>query len=1433
MVSLRLILLGGLEIRDDSGCAVPIAEFKAALLLAYLASRQGQALSREKLIGLLWGDRNESQARGSLRHAIWALRRALKGIEPSPLLVEGDTLALNPLSFEADAVTFQELLAEGSPQALQSAVRLYGGEFLEGVRVRDSAFEAALASERQRLHELAVDACTKLLHYQLEATTDHAAAATAKRLLAIDPLQEIAHRALMEHHAKMGQLGLAHKQYQTCREILKRELNVEPDLETERLFNRIRLCRPCMAAIQSGSADQSRSGRGGGDARPGPSEFDRQAGKGIGPASLAAASLGTSGSDPALFENRGQRVGEPRVQQGTICLRCGYKNSAEQKFCGECGRQLAVSCAVCSTANAPRQNFCGECGAPLRAGHAPPEFASPNAYTPKYLATRILTTQSAIEGERKQVTVLFADLEGSIELVSIRDPEDARNILDPIIKLMVDAVHRYEGTVNRVLSDGIMALFGAPLSHEDHALRACYASLTMQESVQQVTENIRHKYGIKPQLRIGLNSGEVVVRAIGNDLSIDYDAIGPTTLLAGRLEQLAVPGTTRLTQNTLRMAEGLIRVRPLGLVPIEGFADPIEIYELEDATSTHSRFQTPLARGLSKFVGRQNEMNALRHALDRAIAGHGQVFALVGEPGVGKSRLFYEFTHEVRGTSCLILECGAVSYGTATPYLPVIDLLKGYFQVSNHDDARRIREKVTGKLFTLDEELKPALPALLALLDVPVEDEAWLALEPSKRRRQTLEAIKAVMFKESHVQPLIVVFEDLHWVDNETLAVLDDLVDALPAAPILLLVNFRLEFSHKWGNKSYYNQKRIEPLPPEIVTELLDELLGADIKLAQLKRILIKRTEGSPFFVEECLRTLVETSVLDGGPGAYRLTRDVDSIEVPATVQGVLVARIDRLALDDKQLLQTASVIGKDVPVLLLKTITELSEETLQARLAALRAAEFLHETRLFPDAEYTFKHALTHEVTYGSLLEKRRQALHKQIVDAIEELYPDRIAEHVDRLAHHAVRGELWERAVNYLRQSGAKATAHSAYRESVANFEQALCVLDHLPRSREISQQVIDLRFDHRSSLQALGDHERVFEHLREAEALASALDDKDRLGWASAYLCQYLWWMGDPVQADALGRRALTIACTLRDSPLKAAATFFLGQGYFNVGNFQRAIEFFRRSVASIKGDRAYERLGLTGLPSVLSRVWLAWALAEQGEFSEAMEHAKEAHTIAEAADQPYSLAAAYLGFGQVRLLQGSLGEAIPMLERAARLCQVWNLRVIFPMAAGLLGLAYSLSGRPDEALPLLEESEADAPPVRIFDSAAAATALGTGYLLAHKLNEAEKFARHAVELASKRGFRGCEAMSLKLLGEISTSRDPPQRRAAEQDTRHAVALANELGMRPLVAHANLRLGQLYQRIGERQNAEKYIATAEAMYREMGMCVALEPLGSTGSA
>jgi class 3 adenylate cyclase/tetratricopeptide (TPR) repeat protein len=1112
------------------------------------------------------------------------------------------------------------------------------------------------------------------------------------------------------------------------------------------------------------------------------------------------------------------------------CPRCQHENRSGAKFCEECATPLARTCLNCGSPLSATAKFCPECAHPV-AGTTPAadRFASPESYTPKHLAEKILTSKSALEGERKQVTVLFADLKGSMELLADRDPEEARKILDPVLERMMEAVHRYEGTVNQVMGDGIMALFGAPLAHEDHAVRACYSAIRMHEAVRRYADDVFRTHGTVVQIRVGLNSGAVVVRAIGSDLHMDYTAVGQTTHLAGRMEQLASPGSTLLSPATLELVEGHVEVKPRGPVAVKGLTAPMDVFELVGGSGARSRLQASAGRGLTRFVGRDAEMEQLLHALGSAREGHGQVVAVVGEPGVGKSRLFWELTrsHRIHTTASgsgdrgwRILESGAVSYGRSAPYQPIIGLLRGYFAIERRDDARSIREKVTGKILTLDRALEPVLPALLALLDIPPNDREWDRLEPLQRRHRTLDGVKRLLLRESQVQPLLLIVEDLHWMDAESQALLDTFVDGVRTARVLLLVNYRPEYGHGWSGKPYYRQLRVEPLPPENAEALLDGVLGTDPSLGRLRRMLIEQTEGNPFFIEESVRTLVETRELAGGRGSYRLVGPVASLQVPASVQAILAARIDRLASEDKRLLQIAAVIGKDVPWPLLEAIGVVPEDELRSGLARLQAAELLLEARLFPDLEYTFKHALTHDVAYESLLHDRRRTLHAAVVAAIERLHAGRLAEHAEHLAHHARQAEIWDKAGRYLWEAGRKAFTRSANREAADYFEHAAAAIDRLIQTSETLEQAIDVRFELRTALQVLRAQDRQETCLADALRRAETLGDQRRLGYTLMFAGLRATLVEDLDEGLRLGDRALAIGRSLGDLGIQAGASCYLAIAHLFAGRFAEAARLCEAAIALIPPERTHERFGQARMVSNLARGTLGNALGRQGRFSDGIAHAEEALKIARDAGQAYSLSSSLWELGVLHLLKGNHAEAAREIEQSIEVWRTiqapaWN----HPVTG--LGLVYCRMGRVSEGIALID----GAPGGGAFFHYSAGAVLGEAYLLAGRASEAADQAQKTLARAREKGQRAFEADALHLAGEVAAQADPPDLAAAEPQYRAAMSLAEELGMRPLVAHCHLGLGKLYRRTGKREQAREHLAAATTMYREMDMRFWLE--------
>lgn len=1114
-----------------------------------------------------------------------------------------------------------------------------------------------------------------------------------------------------------------------------------------------------------------------------------------------------------------------------ICPRCQHENGPAAKFCEQCASALARVCTNCGTQISPTAKFCSDCGHSTSHSVANQSVANylsarsealkPQSAQP--VTANILTSTTEPGGERKHVSVLFADITDSLALISGQDPESAQAILNPVLEQMIDAVHRYEGTVNRILGDGIMAIFGAPLAHEDHAVRACSAALMMQDSLAKLADRANAPL----KIRVGLNSGEVVICAISNELDMEYTVVGEAVHVAARMEQMAQPGSILTTKKTIRLAEEYVMARPLGPLPVKGLAEPEEVYELIGAGPARTRLQAATIRGLTLFVGREAELDELRRVQQLADTGSGQLAAIIGEAGIGKSRLVYEFTHTSRLPGLLgwlVLESTSLSHERATSYLPVIELLKSYFGIQDRDEIDEIRQKVVQKTVALDERLESTLPALLALLDIPVDDQGWHALDPAQRRRRNIDAVKALLLREARKQPVLLIFDDLHWVDNETQELLDALVSAMGSASLMLLVSYRPGYQHNWGSRENYHQIRLSALPRRDTGYLLEALLGEDPDIAPLKRFLIARG-GNPFFIEETVRSLVETQYLVGERGHYRLMSPTGTIQVPPTVQAILAARIDRLLPGDKNLLQITSVIGREIPFAVLRAMADLAEGALGDALDRLQAAGFLYEARFFPDIEYAFVHALTHEVTYEGLLRTRRRALHARLVDTIEILYRDRIGEHIERLAQHAVRGELPDKAVRYLRQAGLKALSRSALENGRGWFEQALAILEKLPESKENIELAIDVRFDLRNALHPLGHLDKCLGHLQKVQALATQLDDKRRLGQGSSFLCQYYRLMADLGPAIEAGEKAMAIADELDDLRLHIVAAGHLGPALTARGDHHRASQILGAGVERLRADLAADTMGTTGVLGVFTRVYLISSLAELGEFDRAQRFAEEAVEIALAANHVYSLAFSYYGLGTVLALRGEVSRGITVLEQGLELCRSWILPLMLPLLGTSLGYAYRLDDRVDEAIVLLEETErASSAMQRVGGLAMTLVRLGEAYLWKLRTADAEQCARRALGLARKHDERGHEAYALRLIAELGVT-DAPLLNECETNFLEALRRAEELDLRPLAAQCHLGLGKRYQRIGRQASAEQHFSAGAALFRQLGLQLSLE--------
>src|SRR5579862_1777526 len=1137
---------------------------------------------------------------------------------------------------------------------------------------------------------------------------------------------------------------------------------------------------------------------------------------------LDSIKIGADSSNAGTHSRSGDKLqgpgeGQLEAEHRMKCPNCQHDNPSDAKFCEACATPMARLCANCGSPVSAAAKYCSQCGHALRAVAEEARYSSPRNYTPQHLIDKILTTKAALEGERKQVTVLFADIKGSMEVITDRDLEDAQKLLHAVVERMIDAVHRYEGTVNSVMGDGIMALFGAPLAHEDHAVRACYAALRMQECIARYSDEVQRTHGVPIMVRVGVNSGEIVISAIGNDLHMEYTVVGQTVHLASRMEQMAKPGSVITTADTHRLAEGFIAMKSLGPVPVKGLAEPVPIFEVTGAGPARTRLQAAAGRGLTRFVGRDVELEQLRRAQQLASQGHGQVAAIVGQAGVGKSRLMHEFIHSEQTAGWLVLESNSTSYGHATPYLPVSELLRAYFNVDAQEDVQSIREKVSGKILTLNPSLQDAILPVLDLLNALDDDHPFHSLDPQQHRQNTYQAVTRLLLSETRVQPVIAIFEDLHWYDSLTLGLLSELVVRAQDARLLLVVSYRPEYRDEWKNRPNYRQLHLDPLVSESLAALLQALLGDNPNLQVLKSFLMQRASGNPFFVEEIVRALVETGVIAGARSNYHLAKPFAGHEVPPTVQAVLAARIDALPAAEKRLLQEASVIGHDVLFALLHAISGLSEDDLRGLLDDVQASEFLYATQLFPDLQYTFTHSLTHDVTYNGVLLERRRDIHARIVDAIEKLYAGRLGEQVERLAHHAVRGDLKEKAVHYLRQSGAKAAARSALADARACFEQALDIVKTQPESPQTLEQGFEIRLELRPVLRQLGEGRQMLEHLREAEAIAVRLQDDRRRGQVCAVMTTAYASVDEMDEALATGSRALEIANRLGDSRIRFPATSFLAQVSCYRGEYERVVELATKNIADLPAEWINEHFGVAVPVSIFDRAWLIMSLAELGRFAEAAKYEAEAIQIADATEHAFDIGWAHFAASMPHLLKGDWAKARELVAHWIATIRTGNVAIHLPWAVAASAWALAQIGDTDLALERIQEAEEllerQAARGIVSHRGWAYQAVGRACLVLGRFDKARHLAERAVGTSQHQP--GFAAHALHLLGDLAAQ---PDRFDAENSTAHyreALALAQKHGMRPLIAHCHLGLGRVFSRTGKPE-AHKFLTTAAAMYR-----------------
>ena len=1090
------------------------------------------------------------------------------------------------------------------------------------------------------------------------------------------------------------------------------------------------------------------------------------------------------------------------------CLRCGADNRDGRRFCGACGTPIQNPCPLCGFANESGEHFCGGCGQPL--SDRPEQ--SPQSYTPKHLVDRILTSRGAMEGERKQVSVLFCDLVDSSRLATQLEPEAMHGVMDRVLRLMAEAVHRYEGTVNQFLGDGLMALFGAPIALEDHALRAVYAALAIQETVTGYGREFEREQGIDLRLRIGINTGPVVVGRIGDDLRMDYTAVGDTTHLAARLQALAEPGTVLVSEASYRAVEGYVLAEALGPVAIKGRIEPVRVFKVTGRRQRRSRLAVRIEHGLSPLSGRGQELRLLHEYWDRAKSGRGQFVGVVGEAGVGKSRLLHEFRESLKGEPVTWFEGQCTAYGQGTPYLPFLEILRASFQIEDGDHPLQVEEKLRRGVQRLDVGLEGVLPFLRELFQLPGEDDTLRYLDLQTKRRRTFEAIRALTVAATRSRPLVMGLEDLHWADKTSEDYLAFFMPSIVNMRVLVITTQRPGHPGRSAAQASYTQLALDVLSDPDAETLMKGLLGASEIPEKLLRSVVEKAEGNPLAIEEITASLKERGIVAQDKDGVRWLGDL-TVDFPATIQDIVRARIDRLDDAVKTTLQTAAAIGRRFNARLLAAISSEPAEV-DKHLAKMREVELVHDIRFFPEPELAFKHAVIQDVAYQSLLAKRREDLHATIGRVMEDLYADQIDEQLGLLVHHYQLGRQHEKVAQYGVLAGDRASRLHATAEAKTYYESTLGAVRALPGSPETQRAEIDVVL----KLAAVGttrqDIERDRENLGRARAVAEALGDDARLARVLYWLGRLEYVLWNPGAAIDYASRSLEVAEGLGDDTIIAPPVNLLGRIYWIQSDYVRSAQMLERSVDQMR------RLGNKGEESTAAAT-AGCVFGLMGMFERAEPFADRGIQLAEEIQNPFAEAAAYQQRAIIHDQRGDWERGLAdyqvartVAERTGDVFRVFVLK-------SWEGRARTMAGDAAAGRVLVEEGLALAAKIgtRLI-LGWQKTFLAACLLAAGDHATAATVSEEAILAATETGDRMPLALANRALADALARTGGASHERADALMRDAIRVLEEIGARPELARTYIHYGVLLRGAGDEEAARLHFARGLAMFETMRM-------------